>query len=179
MTEASPPGGGWPSTEPAPAGSPTAATGAATLPERPGSVTAAGIILIVLGVLTALLGVFFMLAIAALSGAAGDVSTEIEMPAGFDAVGAVAGLGLALGGIILTFGILQVLSGINVLPGKRWARMLGIVVAALGALLGLGGLGGGDQGGSPAFGIALLAANVFVIWALASSGRWFAARRAA
>lgn len=161
------------SSQPASAGAPLAPAA------RPGVVTAAGIVLIVLGVLTALLGIFFMLAIAAFSGAVGEVSTEIEMPAGFDAVGAAAGIGLAFGAIILTFGILQLLSGINVMPGKGWARILGIVVAAIGALLGLAGLGGGEQGGSTAVGIALLAANAFVIWALASSGRWFATRPAA
>ena len=175
MTDASPSPAGWPSTEPATTAASPVATATPTR-ERPGRVTAAGIILIVLGVLTSLLGIFFMLAIGALMGAAGDVSTEIEMPAGLDAAGALAGIGLAFGAIILAFGILQLLSGINVMPGKGWARVLGIVIAALGALLGLGGLGGGEQGSSPAVGIVLLAANIFVIWALASAGRWFVAR---
>jgi hypothetical protein len=60
--------------------------------------------------------------------------------------------------------------------GKGWARITGIVLAVILGLLSLLGLGNPDQGGGIIITLLLIAANVFVIWALVTTGSWFAAR---
>lgn len=145
--------------------------------ERPGTVTAAGITLIVLGVLTLLLGVILLIVGGLFAGAAGGMP-ESEVPAGFGGMmGAFAGAIIVFMLIVIAFGVLQLVSGIQVLAGRSWARITGIVVAAIAGLLALAGLGDSD-GGGVIFSLVLVAANAFVIWALATTGPWFAARAA-
>ena len=140
---------------------------------RPGITTAAAIVLIVLGVLTAILGLFALLA-------ASIFASGMEIPGieqlGDNAAGAIGGVIAIFGGVFIVFGILQVVSGINVFSAKGWARILGIVLAVISALFGLLALlGSGEPGAnsSPIVGLILLAANAFVIWALATNGRYF------
>ena len=79
--------------------------------------------------------------------------------------------------IFLAFGILDIVAGANVLGGRSWARITGIVVAAVVGLLSLPGLfNGGNSAGGPIFSLILVAANAFIIWTLATTGSWFAAR---
>ncbi|HVM24125.1 MAG TPA: hypothetical protein VM253_01835 [Candidatus Limnocylindrales bacterium] len=140
-------------------------------PTRPGTVTAAGIILIVLGAFTLLLGLLLLIGVGLFAGAAGAIPAEAEMPGIGGLMGAFAGAIFIFTLIVVGFGVLQLLSGIKVLGGRNWARITGIVVAALGALFALAGLGG--EGGQ-VFSLALLVANGFVVWVLATTGRWFA-----
>ena len=141
--------------------------------ERPGMVTAAGITLIVLGALTLLLSVFLLLVVGLFAGAAGGIP-ESEIPAGMDGVmGAFGGVLIVILLIVLAFGVLQLVSGIQVLGGRNWARITGIVVAAIAGLLALAGMGNED---GAVLNLALAIANGFVIFALATSGSWFAAR---
>lgn len=142
------------------------------LPTRPAQVTAAAVILIVLGVLVALFG--------ALSLLAGAVFPSISESAEFrdqfgDISSALGGLLLVFGVLLLGFGVLQVVTGIFVLPGRPWARIAGLVLAVLGTLFSLVGVlpGEGSAGGSVVFGVLLLAYG-FSAWALASKGWWFA-----
>jgi hypothetical protein len=148
---------------------------ASVVPPRPGIVTAAGITLIAIGILTLLIGLLVLLGSALFAGAAGS---GLEMPG---TPGVPTGMFTAFAGFILVFalivlgwGALQVLTGIKVLGGRGWARITGIVVGVIGALLAVSGLGGGESS-SVVIAIAFLAANAFVIWALATSGGWFAA----
>lgn len=146
--------------------------------ERPGIVTAAGVTLIVLSVLTLLLALILLIGVGLFAGAAGSMPDAAEIPAGFEGMfGAFAGAFLVFTLIVAAFGVLQLVSGIQVLGGRSWARVTGIVVAAIAGLLSLAGIGGGDSGGV-VIGLALVAANAFVIWALATTGPWFAARSA-
>lgn len=139
-------------------------------------VTAAGITLIVLGALTLLLSVFLLLVVGLFAGAAGGIP-ESEIPAGMGGmIGAFAGVFIVIMLIVLAFGVLQLVSGIQVLGGRNWARITGIVIAAIAGLLALAGLGGEDGGG--VFNLVLAIANGFVIWALATNGSWFATREA-
>jgi hypothetical protein len=146
--------------------------------ERPTLVTAAGITLIVLSVFTLLIGLFLLIGVGLFAGAAGSIPADADMPGMGGLVGAFAGAIFVFMLIVIGFGVLQLISGIKVLGGRNWARIMGIVVAAIAALLSLGGLGGGEDA-NPIFSIVLLAANGFIIWALATSGSWFAARQAA
>ncbi|HEX6127772.1 MAG TPA: hypothetical protein VF071_02000 [Candidatus Limnocylindria bacterium] len=142
------------------------------LPARPAQVTAAAVILIVLGVLVALFG--------ALSLLAGAVFPSISESADFrdqfgDLSSALGGLLLVFGILLLGFGVLQVITGMFVLPGRPWARISGLVLAVLGILFSLVGVlpGEGSGGGSVVFGVLLLAYG-FCAWVLASKGGWFA-----
>jgi hypothetical protein len=140
---------------------------------RPGLVTAAAIVLLVLGVLTAIFGLFALLA-------ASIFTSGMEIPGmeqfGENAAGAIGGLIAIIGGVVVVFGVLQVLSGINIFSARSWARILGIVLTVIGALFGLLALFGGNDpaaNSSPIFGLVLLVANGFVIWVLATNGRYF------
>lgn len=139
---------------------------------RPGMVTAAGITLIVLGVLTILLGLLLLLGAALFAGAGGSIEAP-EMPGMGGMFGAFAGIIFVLAFIVAGFGVLQLLSGIKVLAGRNWARITGIVVAAIAGVLALTGLGQAD---GAILNIVLLVANAFVIFALVTAGSWFSAR---
>lgn len=140
---------------------------------RPGTTTTAAIVLIVLGVLTAILGLFALLA-------ASIFASGMEIPGieqlGDNAAGAIGGVIAVFGGVIVVFGILQVVSGINIFSGKGWARILGIVLSVIAGLFGILALfpsRSPEAAGSPIFGLILLVANAFVVWALATTGRYF------
>lgn len=148
-----------------------------TVVERPGIVTAAGITLIVLGILTLVLGLFLLVGVGLFAGAAGSIP-ESQVPAAPAMFGAVAGMILVILVIVAAFGIVQLVSGIRVLGGRSWARWAGIVVSAIAGLFALAGLAG-NEGGSVVLNLVLAGANAFAIWALASSGSWFAVRSAA
>jgi hypothetical protein len=160
-----PPGWGYPEGYVAPA-PPVPA------PARPGSVTAAAVILIVLGVLVGLFGALSLLAGALFP-------TVADSPEFRDQFGNVSD---ALGGLLLTFGIvllayggLQVITGIFVRPGRGWARISGLVVAVLGILISLVGVlpGEGSSAGVSLVFVALVAAYAYATWVLASTGSWF------
>lgn len=141
--------------------------------ERPTTVTAAGITLIVLGALTLLVSLLLLIGVGLFAGAAGSIP-ESEVPAGFGGLfGAFAGAIFVIMLIVAAFGVLQLVSGIQVLGGRGWARVTGIVVAAIAGLLALAGIG--DPEGM-IFSLILVIANGFVIWALTTSGPWFATR---
>lgn len=168
MTQATPPATN-------PEWSPQPAPPAPAPVARPGMVTGAGITLIVLGVLTTLLGLFFLLGVAIFAGAAGGAGEAAGAPELGGMFGALAGVIAVVAFIVIAFGVLQFLSGLMVLGGRSWARVTGIVLAVVGALLALAGMAG--EGGNVVLSLALAAANVFVIFALATTGPWFAARR--
>ncbi len=158
---------GW---NPAPPAPPSPAARAA----RPGAVTAAGIVMIVIGVLVTLFGLLFVL-FGTLIGGAGDNPIRDQFGTSF--TGAVGGFIAIIGGIVAAFGILEVLSGIFVLPGRGWARITAIILSVIGGLISLSGVAGatGPRGGI-VFPLIFLAAYVFVIWAMAVNGRWFSGR---
>lgn len=138
---------------------------------RPGLITAAGITLIVLGILTLLLATILLLGALFFAGAVGESGFGIEMPGFAGSLGAFAGIFIFVVLIVLGFAILQVVSGFSVLGGRGWARIAGIVVAVIAGVLALAGVG---NGGGDVVSLALAVANVFVIYALATTGPWFA-----
>ena len=142
------------------------------LPARPAQVTAAAVILIVLGALVGLFGALSMLAGAVFPGIADTADFRDQFG---DVSSAFGGLLLVFGVLLLGFGVLQVITGIFVLPGRPWARISGLVLAVLGILFSLVGVlpGGGNAGGSVVFGVLLLS-YAFSAWVLASKGWWFA-----
>ena len=138
-------------------------------------VTGAGITMIVLGALVTLLGLFVLIAGVFIGGAANQINISTPGFNGF--AGAVAGVVIVIALVFLAFGILDIVAGANVLGGRSWARVTGIVVAAIFGLLSLPGIfNGSSRGAGPILGLVIVAANVFIIWALATTGSWFAAR---
>jgi hypothetical protein len=122
-------------------------------PKRPGIVTAAGVLMIVFGVFATLAGVL-LLGSGNMLGSIQGVDTDLEG---------------TFGAIILASGILELLVGILILRLHPAGRIGGVVLGTLGlvfALLQLGSLQG----------VASLAANAFVVYALVSSREAFARR---
>jgi hypothetical protein len=165
----------WPpAAPPAPSAPPAPAA-----PRRPGSVTASGVLLIVLGLLIALFGVM-----AAIVGAA--LPALRSSPDFIDQVGTLpesfGTFVLLLGAILLAWGVAEVLAGAFVLQRRTWARIAGIVVGILGALAGLAGSLPG-QDGVNVLGLAIsllwVAAHVYAILVLIRVGAWFSAEGAA
>lgn len=147
---------------------------------RPGMVTAGGIVMIVVGAILCLFGLIALLGGALIgglaSGAAGDLTGEEA--AIFGALGgAFAGLFIVFAAILLGIGILDIVAGAKVLSGRTWARITGLVVAVILILFALAGLGSSDSGGV-IVSVIWIAANAFIVFALATGGRWFAARTA-
>jgi hypothetical protein len=70
------------------------------------------------------------------------------------------------GWVHLLFGILVALAGVFVLQGAVWARTIGVILAALSALLNFIWLPY-----YPLWSIVLITLDVFVIWALTAHGR--------
>jgi hypothetical protein len=72
----------------------------------------------------------------------------------------------AWGWVHLVIGVMFVLSGFGVLAGMLWARVIGIVLAVLSAVVNLAFLAA-----YPVWGIILIALDILVIYALARHGR--------
>lgn len=94
--------------------------------------------------------------------------------------GAFAGAIIVIGVILLAVGVLNIVAGSQVLSGKGWARITGIVLAVILGLLSLLGMtGGGEQGAGIIVNVVMLVANAFIVYALWAGGPWFRARTAA
>lgn len=118
-------------------------------PARPQLVTAAGVILIVLGVL----GIFGGLILLALD--PGDLS-------GFSTVN-LERVARGIGVLALAFGGLEVLAGVLVLRLSNAGRILGLVLACLGVVGGLGSLG--DGAGVGLLSLGLYGLTVYALFA--------------
>lgn len=136
-------------------------------------VTAASIVLIVIGVVVTLIGLLLVVGGALIVGVGDRPDLGIDlMP-----TGPLGGFVAVVGAIVVLFGVLELLSGIFALLGRGWARILAIVMSVLGGLFALLGIFSSTRdGGGPILSIALLVAYVFVIWAMAAGGRYFAQR---
>ena len=85
---------------------------------------------------------------------------------------------LVLGAIMAAWGSLQVVAAIFVLTRRTWARITAMILAILGALIGLATIIPGESGLTPVgatISLLFVGAHAFAIWALASQGPWFSA----
>ncbi|GBC87856.1 hypothetical protein HRbin12_01874 [bacterium HR12] len=117
--------------------------------ERPGVVTAAAVLLFI-GVAFGLLGGLF-----AVTGG------------GFIG-GSLGGVAIVFGIVMLAVGGLEIYAGVQVLALKEQGRMIGLVLAAIGALMSLLQIGA-----SPGSAIIGLAINGFVLYALGTTASAF------
>jgi hypothetical protein len=101
-----------------------------------------------------------------------------NLPAWVDRPSGDFGAGsLAFGAGGAAFGLAQVVTGIQVLRGRRWAQVVGIVLAVMGALVaGLGllqGFGATATGVMTIF-LPVIVAYLYAAWGLATTPGWFA-----
>lgn len=142
-------------------------------PERPSGVTAAGILLSALGAIFVFFGLIALLVGGAVSGAAVASPGQDELLRG-----AASSLFGGIGAAIVMWGVVEIVTGAFVLRGAGWARIAGMVVAAVSGLLALSALFGRDPGRGLFFTVVVVAAYVYTVWALAANGRWFRDRGA-
>jgi hypothetical protein len=76
--------------------------------------------------------------------------------------------------LALVIGATVVAVGTGVLARMRWARLVGLLLAAVVGVVTLVGSAGRGDPVIIAISLSVVAANVFVVWALITSGRWFA-----
>lgn len=148
----------------------------ATGPARPSGVTLAGVFYIAVGVLVTLFG-FGVLVVGQ---AIGGLEGVLEVPG---LAGAASGVVTVLAALILVLGILFFVSGVGVLLGKNWARLIGMTVGVIGAVIGvlsvIGALSQLEEIGIAGLLIWVLITILFIasVWALGRSGTYFAYRR--
>jgi hypothetical protein len=178
-----PPGGDpyspqpWPGAQPAPYqyGSPPDRS------TRPGSVTAAAVLLIVLSVVPMLVALALFFGASVFHRANGEFDNT-QFSGVFDDI---AGVAVAFGIVSLAYGVVKLIAGIKVLSGSNAWRVTGIVFASIAAALWvlslIGAVNGnnsdlqdtGPNAGGIVFSALLLAANIVVIVLLAKAGEWF------
>lgn len=128
---------------------------------RPPLVTAAGIILVVLGALQTLGGIALMaMSVAELARLGSVANLNLES------------VGRGVGVFSLVIGLVEILAGFLVLRLSNGGRILALVVASLGLVGGIGTL----SGGSPA-GVLTLGLYGLVIYALFAHGVVFGGAR--
>ena len=163
----------WPPPPPATAWPTAAPIAAAVGPPRPGAITAAAILLIIFGVVLALLGLLVMLGGALFPALKDSPELAGQLGAVDDSFGVFI---LVLGVIMAAWGGLQVVAAIFVLSRRTWARITAMILAILGALIGLATIIPGENGLSPVgatISLLFVGGHAFAIWALSSQGRWF------
>jgi hypothetical protein len=138
-------------------------------------VTIAGLLMVIFGSLIGLLGLLCVAAGAAIPALrqAPEIAEQLaSVPAGFEIVAVVLGI------VLLTWGVTQAVAGVFVMRRRTWARIAGIVVGILGALIGLAGSLPASVDANPV-GPVIFAlfggAHVYAMWVLIRSAEWFAA----
>jgi hypothetical protein len=99
-----------------------------------GSVTSVGVISIILGSLTLLCGICFMIGSLAFAGAAGGHPAFAQNVFPFQAA---AGIMVVLSILVLVIGTLDLIGGIGVLQRRNWGRIMTLVMAGFSGLIGL------------------------------------------
>jgi hypothetical protein len=134
---------------------------------RSGLAMAAGIGLLVFGVLLLLIGLLFLAVAGMVGGMAGTGAfDEIPgMPPGFE--GAIGGFVVVLGIIVILYSLLYIIGGIGVLRSRGWGRVLGIVVGIITGLFLLAGLTSPSDESSLLVTLVLLGIHVYVVIVLA------------
>jgi hypothetical protein len=142
-------------------------------PGRPAHVTIGAGILIAAGAFVALVGVSLAV-IGILYANPDDLPSWADLaPAGLSAVASLVGVAA------VAYGIGQTVTGIGMLRGATWARVAGIILAAIGATLagaGAARLGSPESGGATMVFVPVVAVYLYAVGALAANPRWFGGR---
>jgi hypothetical protein len=132
-------------------------------------------VLIVFGAILGLIGLLVMLGGAMFSAIKDQPELAGQLGQVNDAFGVFI---LIVGALMAAWGALQVVAAIFVLRGRTWARITAMILAILGALIGLASIIPGENGVTPVgvvISLVIVGGHAFAIWALASQGRWFSA----
>jgi hypothetical protein len=132
---------------------------------RTGLAAIAGVILIVLGLLGALLGLFVALVGSAVVSSVRDY-LQIPDLEGADAGSIVGGFIAFVGVLVLLYSVAYLLGGIGVLRSAGWGRTLGLIVGILSGLIWLSSLSniGAASSGSAGLGtIVMFAAHAYIV----------------
>ena len=134
--------------------------------------TLAGLVLVIVGLLVTLVGGF-------LTFFGGRL---FQSPFATDTPGGISGGFTLTGAVILVTGILHLLSGIFVWAHRSWARYLGLVLGALGVLLGIVSIVSSTGSTSSqqiglVTGLVILVAYALVLVGLIMGGRHFRKER--
>jgi hypothetical protein len=115
-------------------------------PRRSGWVTTAAVVLLVVGALSALLGlVFLIIGLAFGPGFAEMMETAPGAPTDVDfaaASGILTGVMVGVGIVSIVWAATHIAAGVGILGGRGWARITGIVLSVIGLLFSLLGLVG-------------------------------------
>ncbi|HUG30079.1 MAG TPA: hypothetical protein VMQ65_06180 [Candidatus Limnocylindria bacterium] len=126
---------------------------------RTGLAAAAGIILLLLGILGGLLGLFVAVVGGSLSASLGDM---VEIPGLSDPSGVVGGMVAFFGVIVVVYSLVYLFAGIGILKSRNWGRIMGLIVGIISGLIWLGGLGQTQQANIP-FTIIMLGIHAYVV----------------
>jgi hypothetical protein len=141
--------------------------------QRPALVTLGAAVLIAFGSFAAVVGLA-LVAIGIIYQNPAILPTWADLaPSGLGATGYLVGV------IGLTVGVGQTAAGIGALRGDAWARIVGVLLAMVGAAaaaLGVTRGGAADAGGITTIFVPVAAAYLYAAWALAIHARWFARR---
>lgn len=157
---------------PAPAAPPPAAPPVAWAPApaavaapggRTGLAAAAGVILLILGILGGLLGLFVAVVGGSIVSQLGDI---VDVPGLNDPGSVIGGVVAFFGILVVVYSLVYVIGGIGILRSRNWGRVLGLIVGILSGLVWLSGLGQTDRANLP-FTIIMLGIHVYVVVVLA------------
>lgn len=147
-------------------------------------VAIAAIVLLVFGLLVTLIGGLGAALGGVIENALRELAeTETTGLEGFDLSG-LSDVFLVIFGILLVIGILHLVSAIGIFLHKQWARVIGILLAVLGTLIGVLGLVGASNVAASMDGsewivpIAMAVGYGFVLFALIAGSSHFRRRRA-
>lgn len=126
---------------------------------RTGLAAAAGIIMLILGILGGLLGLFVAVVGGSFASQFGDV---LEMPGINDPGSVMAGFIAFFGIIVVVYSLVYVIGGIGILRSRGWGRVMGLIVGILSGLVWLSGLGQSDTANLP-FTIVMLAIHAYIV----------------
>jgi len=156
-----------PAAQPTVAWAPPPAAGAA-VGQRTTLSLAAGILLVILGVL----GVLFSLVVLTIGRGFVQAFDFTNLPGvqGLDDPNAIVGGVITFLGIfVLACSTFYIVSGVGIMRSKSWGRVIGIIIGILAGLLWLGSVAGGGRSGSGdgiGFALVLLAIHAYVAIAL-------------
>jgi hypothetical protein len=126
---------------------------------RTGLAAAAGVILLILGILGGLLGLF----VAVVGGSiASSLSDLVDIPGVSDPSGVVGGVVAFFGILVVIYSLVYLIGGIGILRSRNWGRVLGLIVGILSGLVWLSGLGQADRANLP-FTIIMLGIHAYVV----------------
>jgi hypothetical protein len=126
---------------------------------RTGLAAAAGIMLVILGILGGLLGLFVAVVGGSFASQFGDL---VEVPGVNDPGSVMAGFIAFFGIIVVVYSLVYLIGGIGVLRSRGWGRVMGLIVGILSGLVWLSGLGQSDTANLP-FTIVMLAIHAYIV----------------